>query len=75
MNFGFMEGTVAKLKLIRISEKNQFIDRYLDRSLKIQVDRREEIEKFYRLIDKQTKDLQNRTICGLQKKLGCKVET
>ena len=56
MNFGFMEGTVAKLKLIRISEKNQFIDRYLDRSLKIQVDRREEIEKFYRLIDKQTRD-------------------
>ena len=56
MNFGFMEGTVAKLKLIRISEKNQFIDRIIDRSLKIQVDRREEIEKFYRLIDKQTKD-------------------
>ena len=56
MNFGFMEGTVAKLKLIRISEKNQFIDRIIDRSLKIQVDRRKEIEKFYTLIDKQTKD-------------------
>ena len=56
MNFGFMEGTVAKLKFIRISEKNLFIDRYLDRSLKIKMDRRKEIEKCYRFIDKQTKD-------------------